>query len=827
MRASAVALVRSLLVLAVLALSSGPAARASASGEPLVIETLGTYGAGQSPPVIDDDGDPRVGAGMAAVDADTILYYGGFVVSDEDGERAAGDAWLLEGDTWRPLCGTQIAGADQPCPPGVRALPAVGELPGGGVIVYGGSNGWFGDSRVGFLADTWIYDGLSWTPVCGTAVPGADHPCGPGARGGSSILDTSGGTYLFGGGRDDTAFNDVWRFNGSSWERVNDGSGIAPAPRAMAQAATDGAGAVLFGGMTPPDDEQALKAAHADPEVVYTPSPSPLSATVALYTAAASPLSYGGTDYTSTGGLGSGTGAVYLAAGEPYQAVAADSAPLSIPTGEASRFHVALLDFGAGQYSTYYIEAAVFDQYGLTPDCGGTVQLVSGLAGGAPVTCDNFKPGILTQPGIGTNFGFTGYGGFQNGGPVAEVNSPQWSPGIDPFISRSGSNQVHFQGPCCGASTPGAQFAVKVGPDIAWIDREGIGLIGLFDGHDLSAVDVATVSVNGAKVTIYVSARVFTDGAYSEDCAGLLRMSHTSPPSPSSAPTGCANFKRGIFTPRGVGADYNFTGFGGFSVPNPISEAPAFQGDGLPYLRYLSGGGGSSEPGLPADTWSWDPGTNTWTPRCGTTHQGASAPCGPPGRVLSAFAPVGSLDPSNAGVLMAGGMVPPSEGDSEAPVPASYSDPHAPLPPDGDSDAPVLIGDIWLWSGGSWRPLDSPWVSLDPNKGDRPPPEQIIPLALLGATVSAGCYVAGYGLDSADFSQSDGEGEPRGITLAFGFDTTGEGEIDPCAQDTNTPGPGDPQELAFTGAPSRFLIVLGGSFVLLGVVAMTLRRRRA
>ncbi|KAA0232848.1 MAG: hypothetical protein EDR02_15990 [Actinobacteria bacterium] len=793
-------------MLVALALSSGPAVQAWAAGEPpLVDETLGTYGEGQSPPVIDGNGDLRVGAGMAAVDADTILYYGGFLTNEGEPKRAAGDAWLLEGDTWRPLCGTQLAGADEACPPGARALPAVGALPGGGVVIYGGSNGWFGDSGVEFFADTWIFDGVSWIPVCGTAVAGADHPCGPGARGASNVLATAAGAYLFGGGRTEAAFNDVWRFTGSSWELVHDGSGTAPAPRGLAQVAAEGPGAVLFGGLSAPEDLQS-RSVQADPEVVYSPSPSPLSATVALYTGAASPLSYGGTDYTSTGGLGSGTGAVYLAAGEPYQAIGADSAPLSIPTGEATRFDVALLDFGGGQYSTYYIEATVFDQFGLIRDCGGTVQLVSGLAGGVPVTCDNFKPGILTQPGAGANFSFSGYGGFQNGGPVTEVNDPQWSPGIDPFITRSGSNQVHFQGPCCGASTPGAQFAVAVGPDIAWVDREGIGLVGLYDGHDLSAVNVAIVSVNGAKVTMYISARAFNDGSYSQDCAGLLRMWHTNPPNPSSAPTGCANFKRGIFVPNGVGAHYTFTGMGGFAVPNPVSETPAFQGDGEPYLRYVSGGD-SPDPVLLADTWAWDPGSNTWTPRCGTPHPGANAPCGPAGRVLSLFAHVDSLDPTREGVLMAGGLVPPSGG--------------------GDVHAPALMGDIWLWSGGSWQPLESPWVFMDPNKGDEPPPEQIPPLALLGATVSAGCYVAGYGLDSADFAGSGGEGEPRGITLAFGFDTTGEGEIDPCSQNTGTPGSGDPGAgLAFTGSPVWPLAVLGGVSLLLGLVARTCSRRR-
>ena len=82
----------------------------------------------------------------------------------------------------------------------------------------------FGGFGPGPLNDTWQFDGTSWTPVCGGALPA----CGvPGLLGSTMLWD---GTQfvLFGGTPDfSTASADTYVFSGSSWTQVC-GQGMAP-----------------------------------------------------------------------------------------------------------------------------------------------------------------------------------------------------------------------------------------------------------------------------------------------------------------------------------------------------------------------------------------------------------------------------------------------------------------------------------------------------------------------------------------------------------------------------------------------------------------------
>lgn len=792
------------------ALASTPA---GAQSEPLVIDTIGVGTQSQAPPVMANDGDVRLGAQLAALDADTLVFFGGVFV-DENQKVATGDTWLLEGGIWTPVCGTSVAGADQACGPAPRAYHALGHAPGGGVVLFGGSDG-LDNQNSQVYADTWLFDGSAWEPICGTSTPGADHPCGPGARVGSTMMESLGQTFLFGGLDIDSADNDVWTYSGTGWALVNDGSGQAPDPRLWSQAASYGGGNVLFGGgpAVPGgggtgnggggtgnggSGQRGGPAVPAAGNLVYSPSPSPLSGEAPTYVASASPLSFNGNDYTNMGPTGgSGFGVTFLAAGEWYQAVGADNSLLRNAVGVSSSFDVALVDYGGGQRGTIYIQSDIFGQYGLNRDCGGATSVLNAY-GGFPITCENFKPSILKQlSGPGSNFDFMGYGGFQNGGPVSEVNAPAWSPGTDPYITATGLAAVDHKGPCCGQPDPGAMFAPALGHGPLWISNNGVPVAGLDSAGSLSSVHVGLISVNQADLTFYAAKDAFVAGGYPQNCQGLIQMwrDRVTP----QAPVGCRNFKRDIFVPNAPGEDYTFTGFGGFDHPGSgawaVSETAPFGSDGPPKLAYVEQPEG---PGiaLMADTWLWNPIDMTWTPVCGTEIPGADHACGPQGRMGAGMSPIASLDSSLDGALMVSGVVPLVEG-------------------------PQVLGDIWLFTEGGWQQQQSPWSTVTVASGGPVSSGAPVPLGIRTAALAGECQVAGFGLDTAAALEAQGPSDlsDYSITLAFGLDTTGEGEIDPCAQNTNAPGSGSPGAgLAFTGAHSLPWAVLGAVLVLSGLL---------
>jgi Galactose oxidase, central domain len=84
---------------------------------------------------------------------------------------------------------------------------AVATRPGGGVVLFGGSDG------VTLLADTWAWDGTVWTKLAVS---------GPAARVGHAMaLDAARGrVVLFGGESDSQNFADTWEFDGAAWSQV-------------------------------------------------------------------------------------------------------------------------------------------------------------------------------------------------------------------------------------------------------------------------------------------------------------------------------------------------------------------------------------------------------------------------------------------------------------------------------------------------------------------------------------------------------------------------------------------------------------------------------
>jgi hypothetical protein len=130
-----------------------------------------------------------------------------------------GDLWSWDGARWTELRPTG------PRPParGAHAMafdPRRGEL-----LVFGGTR-----DNIGWLADTWIWDGTAWRAV--------DVP-GPPARSDAAMVydPRRDRMVLFGGWALDGVLGDTWEWDGQAWNQL-DASG-APAPRRKHQMVYD------------------------------------------------------------------------------------------------------------------------------------------------------------------------------------------------------------------------------------------------------------------------------------------------------------------------------------------------------------------------------------------------------------------------------------------------------------------------------------------------------------------------------------------------------------------------------------------------------------
>jgi hypothetical protein len=108
----------------------------------------------------------------------------------------------------------------------------------GRLIVFGGR-----DADGAALSETWVFDVASGTWA---QAPGE----GPAARFGAAaaVEPSSGNLVVFGGQSADQFFNDTWVLNASTltWALLDDGAGVAPAPRYGLGAVFDGDGRLLI-----------------------------------------------------------------------------------------------------------------------------------------------------------------------------------------------------------------------------------------------------------------------------------------------------------------------------------------------------------------------------------------------------------------------------------------------------------------------------------------------------------------------------------------------------------------------------------------------------
>jgi hypothetical protein len=160
------------------------------------------------------------------------VMFGGFAGARGGGR--VGDTWTWDGAQWQALLSSEAG-------PAARELHAMAFDPARGVAVMFGGVDRDGSVR----GDVWEFDGTTWAerPQSGNL---------PTARYGHAMVydGAAGGVLVFGGQlQDGTASDELWRWSGTDWSRV-EASGPVPGPRSMHVMAfdTERGVAVLHGG---------------------------------------------------------------------------------------------------------------------------------------------------------------------------------------------------------------------------------------------------------------------------------------------------------------------------------------------------------------------------------------------------------------------------------------------------------------------------------------------------------------------------------------------------------------------------------------------------
>ena len=168
---------------------------------------------------------PQVDALVHDVKRDRIIAYG--VIAGTPPQTASADTWEYDGATWTRTGRTG---------PGVRrGYAIVYDEKRARTVLIGGST----PGVQGPLDDTWEYDGTAWTRVA---------TGGPARVAAAAAYDSSRGLVVLFGGRSREAFvQDTWAWDGSAWRLLSE---TGPARRGLSAMAYDRARdrIVLFGG---------------------------------------------------------------------------------------------------------------------------------------------------------------------------------------------------------------------------------------------------------------------------------------------------------------------------------------------------------------------------------------------------------------------------------------------------------------------------------------------------------------------------------------------------------------------------------------------------
>jgi hypothetical protein len=158
-----------------------------------------------------------------------IVLFGG--LATDQGASALSDTWEWDGTTW-----AQVTTAAAPPARGIHGAIAYDSSRKKVVIRGGGTV-----PGTATFADTWTYDGTTWTEVTGA---------GPSARVAPAVAfdKARNEVVLFGGGNWSPYYADTWRWNGSVWTEVTPAS--APTMRQSARMVFDATRSLvlLFGG---------------------------------------------------------------------------------------------------------------------------------------------------------------------------------------------------------------------------------------------------------------------------------------------------------------------------------------------------------------------------------------------------------------------------------------------------------------------------------------------------------------------------------------------------------------------------------------------------
>jgi hypothetical protein len=171
-----------------------------------------------------------------AATGNTVLF-GGIPATGRD----FGDTWTWDGSTW-----TKQAPATSP--PARTGATMAYDAATGTVVMFGGDPKKTSVNHV--LADTWTWDGSTWTKQAPkTSPPGRDEA--------SMAYDAASGTVvLFGGSHPDGLLGDTWTWHGHTW--TEQALVTNPHARAGASMAYDAASGtvVMFGGFDLKNPEQ-------------------------------------------------------------------------------------------------------------------------------------------------------------------------------------------------------------------------------------------------------------------------------------------------------------------------------------------------------------------------------------------------------------------------------------------------------------------------------------------------------------------------------------------------------------------------------------------
>jgi N-acetylneuraminic acid mutarotase len=166
----------------------------------------------------------REGAATAVLNGKVILYGGS---SASNGFLA--DTWEWDGSKWTQLT---ITGPT----PGGRYGHSMTTL-GNQIVLFG---------NVGGPTDTWLFDGTAWTKSPATGPTGEAGGLSD-SRGFQTMATLGNRVILFGGEQDaNHILADTWAFDGMSWTQLTPAH--APAARFHAAATTYGGKIVLYGG---------------------------------------------------------------------------------------------------------------------------------------------------------------------------------------------------------------------------------------------------------------------------------------------------------------------------------------------------------------------------------------------------------------------------------------------------------------------------------------------------------------------------------------------------------------------------------------------------